>query len=177
MTWYLVRFPSLSHFMNPSAPLVLILCTGNSCRSHLAEGILRAAAGDVIRVASAGSQPAGYVHPLAVQVLAEIGLDISGHTSKHLNEFLGQSVDTVITVCGNADQACPVFPGQVNRYHWPFEDPATAGGTEEEKLAVFRRVRDEIRTVFEAYAAGRRDEAERHTFPSSLPTDKINREP
>lgn len=145
--------------MNPSTPLVLILCTGNSCRSHLAEGILRAAAGGVIRVASAGSKPAGYVHPLAVKALAEIGLDISGHTSKHMNEFLGQAVETVITVCGHADQACPVFPGQINRYHWPFEDPAHAVGTEEEKFAVFRRVRDEIRAVFEAYAAGRRDQA------------------
>lgn len=137
-------------------PLVLILCTGNSCRSHLAEGILRAAAGDTLRVASAGSKPAGYVHPLAIKVMQEIGIDISGHHSKHLNEFLNQQVDTVITVCGNADQACPMFPGQVNRYHWGFDDPAHATGTEEEQLAVFRRVRDEIRRVFEAFAAGYR---------------------
>jgi arsenate reductase len=139
-------------------PLVLILCTGNSCRSHLAEGILRAAAGDFLEVASAGSNPAGYVHPLAIQVMREIGIDISGHRSKHLNEFLSRPVETVITVCGNADQACPTFPGQVNRHHWPFDDPAKATGTDEEKLAVFRRVRDEIRRVFEAYAAGRRDQ-------------------
>jgi arsenate reductase len=139
-------------------PLVLILCTGNSCRSHLAEGIVRAAAGDAVRVASAGSKPAGYVHPLAIAVMQEIGIDISSHHSKHLSEFLDQSVETVITVCGNADQACPMFPGQVNRYHWGFDDPAHATGTDEEKLAVFRRVRDEIRRVFEAYAAGRRDE-------------------
>jgi arsenate reductase len=139
-------------------PLVLILCTGNSCRSHLAEGILRAAAGDFLEVASAGSNPAGYVHPLAIQVMREIGIDISGHRSKHLNEFLSCPVETVITVCGNADQACPTFPGQVNRHHWPFDDPAKATGTDEEKLAVFRRVRDEIRRVFEAYAAGRRDQ-------------------
>jgi len=138
-------------------PLILILCTGNSCRSHLAEGILRAAAEGVVEVASAGSKPAGYVHPLAVQVMREIGIDISGHHSKHLNEFLTQDVETVITVCGNADQVCPTFPGQVNRYHWGFDDPARAAGTEEEQLAVFRRVRDEIRRVFEAYAAGRRD--------------------
>ncbi|MBX3732839.1 MAG: arsenate reductase ArsC [Verrucomicrobiae bacterium] len=147
--------------MNSQPPLALILCTGNSCRSHLAEGILRAAAGDLIRVASAGSKPAGYVHPLAVKAAAEIGLDISAHKSKHMNEFLEVPVETVITVCGNADQTCPVFPGQVNRYHWPFDDPAHALGTEEEKLAVFRQVRDEIRVVFEAYAAGRRDEAKR----------------
>jgi arsenate reductase len=139
-------------------PLVLILCTGNSCRSHLAEGILRAAAGDFLEVASAGSNPAGYVHPLAIQVMREIGIDISGHRSKHLNEFLSRPVETVITVCGNADQACPTFPGQVNRHHWPFDDPAKATGSDAEKLAVFRRVRDEIRRVFEAYAAGRRDQ-------------------
>jgi arsenate reductase len=147
-------------------PLVLILCTGNSCRSHLAEGILRAAAGDSLRVASAGSKPSGYVHPMSIQVMKEIGLDISHHRSKHLNEFLDQDVETVITVCGNADQACPLFPGQLNRHHWGFDDPAHATGTEEEKLAVFRRVRDEIRRVFEAYAAGRKDEAERAIPPA-----------
>jgi arsenate reductase len=135
-------------------PLVLILCTGNSCRSHLAEGILRAAAGDLIEVASAGSKPAGYVHPKSIEVMKEIGIDISGHTSKHLDEFLNRSVDTVITVCGNADQACPMFPGQVNRYHWGFEDPAHATGSEEEILNEFRRVRDQIKLVFEAYSAG-----------------------
>jgi arsenate reductase len=140
-------------------PTVLILCTGNSCRSHLAEGVLRAVAGDFLEVRSAGSKPAGHVHPLAIQVMKEIGIDISGHRSKHLDEFLRQPVETVITVCGNADQVCPVFPGQLNRHHWGFTDPAHATGTEEEKLAVFRRVRDEIRLVFGAYAAGRRDEA------------------
>jgi arsenate reductase len=140
-----------------SLPLVLVLCTGNSCRSHLAEGILRAAAKKRFRVASAGSKPAGFVHPLAIQVTKEIGIDISNHRSKHLNEFLNQPVETVITVCGNADQACPTFPGQVNRHHWGFDDPAHATGTDEEKLVVFRRVRDEIRRVFEAYAAGRID--------------------
>lgn len=140
-------------------PTVLILCTGNSCRSHLAEGILRAAAGDIVNVASAGSKPAGYVHPLAIKAMQEIGIDISGHHSKHLNEFLSQEVKTVVTVCGNADQACPMFPGQVNRYHWGFDDPAHATGSEDERMAVFRRVRDEIRRVFEAYAAGRRDQS------------------
>jgi arsenate reductase len=138
-------------------PRVLILCTGNSCRSHMAEGILRAAAGDFLEVCSAGSKPAGYIHPQAVAALAEIGIDISGHTSKHMDEFLDRDVETVITVCGNADQACPVFPGQVNRHHWPFDDPAHATGTEEEIGAEFRRVRNEIRRVFEAYAAGRRE--------------------
>jgi arsenate reductase (thioredoxin) len=142
-----------------SSPLILILCTGNSCRSHLAEGLLRAAVGDQIRVASAGSKPAGYVHPLAIKAMAEIGIDISSHQSKHMNEFLDGNVETVITVCGNADQACPIFPGQVNRHHWPFDDPAHATGSDEEQLLVFRRVRDEIRKVFEAYAAGRLDQA------------------
>ncbi len=143
----------------PDSPLILVLCTGNSCRSHLAEGLLRAASQGRFRVASAGSKPAGYVHPLAIAVMQEVGIDISGHHSKHLNEFLGQPVETVITVCGNADQVCPIFPGQVNRHHWGFDDPAHATGTDAEKLAVFRRVRDEIRRVFEAYAAGRLDQA------------------
>ncbi len=138
-------------------PTVLILCTGNSCRSHMAEGILRAAAGDLVEVRSAGSKPAGYVHPKAIEALAEIGIDISAHTSKHMNDFLDQRVDTVITVCGNADQACPMFPGQLNRHHWGFADPAHATGSEEEIRAEFRRVRDEIRLVFEAYAAGLRE--------------------
>ena len=138
-------------------PTILILCTGNSCRSHLAEGILQRALGDRFHVASAGSNPAGYVHPLGIKAMAEIGIDISNHTSKHLDEFLEQDVETVITVCGNADQACPTFPGQANRHHWPFDDPAHAEGSEEQQLEVFRRVRDEIRAVFGAYAAGRLD--------------------
>ena len=134
-------------------PLILILCTGNSCRSHLAEGILRAAVGETAEVASAGSDPAGYVHPMAGEVMKEIEIDISAHTSKHLDKFLQRKVHTVITVCGNADQACPIFPGQAEKHHWPFDDPAKATGSEEEIRAVFRRVRDEIRAKFEAYAA------------------------
>lgn len=137
-------------------PSILILCTGNSCRSHMAEGILRAAAGDIITVHSAGSNPVGYVHPQAIAVLAEIGIDISAHTSKHMNDFLKRNIDTVITVCGKADQACPMFPGQVHRYHWGFDDPAHATGTEEEIQKAFRRVRDQIQLVFTAYAAGLR---------------------
>lgn len=141
----------------PTKPAVLILCTGNSCRSHLAEGLLRAAAADLFEVHSAGSKPAGYVHPLAIRVMQEIGIDISGHRSKPMSQFLHTPIETVITVCGNADQACPVFPGQVNRHHWPFEDPAHATGTEEEQLAVFRRVLRELRRTLDAYVAGRRD--------------------
>lgn len=143
---------------NDSKPLVLVLCTGNSCRSHIAEGILRAASKGQFDVASAGSKPAGYVHPLSIKAMGEIGIDISRHTSKHMNEFLDRNVETVITVCGNADQACPIFPGQVNRYHWPFADPAHATGDEAAQMKVFREVRDQIRAVFEAYAAGRLDE-------------------
>ena len=123
----------------------------------MAEGILRAAAGDLLDVQSAGSKPAGYVHPKAIEALREIGIDISGHCSKHMNDFLARNVQTVITVCGNADQACPMFPGQVNRHHWGFDDPAHATGTEDEILAEFRRVRDAIKLVFEAYAAGIRE--------------------
>ena len=136
---------------------ILFLCTGNSCRSHIAEAILRAAAKDIFEVHSAGSNPAGYVHPKAVAVMKEIGIDISNHSSKHMNDFLKRDVHTVITVCGNADQACPSFPGQLKRYHWGFDDPAKAEGSDEEVLDVFRRVRDEIKLVFEAYASGYRE--------------------
>ncbi len=145
--------------MSAEKPTVLILCTGNSCRSHMAEGFLRRAASDVLDVQSAGSKPAGFVHPLAIQVMQEAGIDISQHRSKHLNEFLDKKIETVITVCGNADQACPIFPGQANRYHWGFDDPAHAQGSEAEVLQVFRKVRDEIQRVFEAYGAGRKDTA------------------
>ncbi len=139
-------------------PTILVLCTGNSCRSHLAEGILKQELGNAFRIESAGSKPAGFVHPLSIKALAEIGIDISENRSKHLDEFLSEDIETVITVCGNADQACPMFPGQVNRHHFPFDDPAHATGTEEEQFAIFLRVRDEIRAVFGAYAAGRLDE-------------------
>jgi arsenate reductase (thioredoxin) len=135
-------------------PLVLILCTGNSCRSQMAEAILRREAGLIVRVESAGSDPAKHVHPKAIQVMNEVGIDISHNRSKHLNEFLDRSVHTVITVCGNADEACPIFPGTIARYHWGFEDPGKAEGTEDEVLSVFRRVRDEITAVFNAYGAG-----------------------
>ena len=144
---------------NPTAPLVLILCTGNSCRSQMAEAFLRKAAGDTLRVASAGSKPSGYVHPLSIEAMKEIDIDISDARSKSLEEFLEQDVETVITVCGNADEACPSFPGQVRRYHWGFEDPAHASGDEEGQMHIFRRVRDEIEQVFSAYGHGRRDGA------------------
>lgn len=140
-----------------NSPLILILCTGNSCRSQMAEALLQKAAGNSLRVASAGSAPSGYVHPLSIKAVAELGLDISEARSKSLDEFINQDVETVITVCGNADQACPVFPGQARRYHWPFDDPANAEGSEEEQMVVFRQVRDEIDQVFSAYGLGRKD--------------------
>ncbi len=136
---------------------VLILCTGNSCRSHMAEGILRNVAGDLFEVHSAGSQPAGYVHPKAITALKEIGIDISSHESKHMDQFLDRDIQTVITVCGNADQACPVYPGQLNRYHWGFDDPAKMEESESEIVNAFRRIRDQIKLVFEAYAHGYRE--------------------
>ena len=120
----------------------------------MAEGILRNSASGLIEVASAGSNPSGYVHPKAITALDEIGIDISSHTSKHMNDFLDQDIHTVITVCGNADQECPTYPGQFHRHHWGFEDPAHAEGSEDEIMEVFRKVRNEIKLVFEAYAAG-----------------------
>jgi arsenate reductase len=138
-------------------PRVLILCTGNSCRSHIAEGILRACAGDLFEVFSAGSKPKGEVHPLAIEVLKEVGIDASDHTSEHMDMYLNKGIHTVITVCGNADQACPNFPGAKSRYHWGFEDPPHAQLEGESELDAFRRIRDEIKLVFEAYAAGYRE--------------------
>ncbi|MDA0989496.1 MAG: arsenate reductase ArsC [Verrucomicrobia bacterium] len=142
--------------MRTNKPKVLILCTGNSCRSQMAEGLLRHAAGDLFDVFSGGSQPKGHVHPKAIEMLQEIGIDISGHTSKHLDQFLGTGIQTVITVCGHADQTCPAFPGKVNRFHWGFDDPPHAVREGETERETFRRIRDEIRKVFEAYAAGYR---------------------
>ena len=136
-------------------PTVLILCTGNSCRSQMAEGILKSVAGETLNVQSAGSNPSGYVHPLAIKALREIGIDIASNTSKHMNEFLKQNVETVITVCGKADQECPVYPGQVNRFHWPFFDPAKAEGSDEDIYAKFQAVRDEIQKVFTPYGEER----------------------
>ena len=124
---------------------VLFLCTGNSCRSHMAEGLLRALGGDRFEVFSAGAKPAGYVHPLAIRAMQELNIDISRHTSKSLDVFDGQKFDCLITVCDNAREACPAYPGAAQQLHWSFDDPAHAPGTEEEKLRIFRRVRDEIR--------------------------------
>jgi arsenate reductase (thioredoxin) len=122
---------------------VLILCTGNSARSQMAEGLLRHAAGELFEVESAGTRP-GRVRPEAIAVMKELGIDISGHRSKHVKEFEGQSFDYVLTVCDNARESRPWFPGEAKSLHKDFEDPAALQGTEEERLALFRRVRDEI---------------------------------
>jgi len=134
---------------------VLILCTGNSVRSQMAEGILRHDGGDAFEVHSAGLRP-GIVRPEAIQVMLEIDIDISGHRSKSVNEFIGQEFDAVITVCDNANEACPVFPGKTERIHRSFEDPPPPGvGSDEERLSIFRHVRDEIRKWMKDYIAGR----------------------
>lgn len=129
---------------------VLILCTGNSARSQMAEGLLRDLAGDRFEVASAGVAPT-HVRPEAVTVMREIGVDISRHHSKSVDEFAGQQFDYVITVCDNANEQCPVFPGKTERIHWSFDDPAAAEGDEHARLAVFRRVRDEILNQLRAF--------------------------
>jgi arsenate reductase len=122
---------------------VLFLCTGNSARSQMAEGLLRSLGGDDFDVYSAGTDPQG-LNPLAVEAMRESGIDISRHESKSLDRFLGRSFDYVITVCDRARDRCPTFPGDNERIHWGFDDPAAATGTREEKLAQFRRVRNEI---------------------------------
>jgi len=130
---------------------VLILCTGNSARSQMAEGLLRNIAGDRFEVESAGTMKS-FVRPQAIAVMAEIGIDISGHRSKCLDEFLGTPFDYVITVCDNANESCPAFPGQANRIHWSFDDPAGAEGDETAVLEIFRRVRDEIKEKLTSFA-------------------------
>lgn len=122
---------------------VLILCTGNSARSQMAEGLLREIAGDRYDVSSAGVAPSR-VRPEAIEVMKEMEIDISGQRSKAVDEFTGQEFDHVITVCDNAKESCPVFPGATEYIHWSFDDPAEAVGTVEQRLKVFRRVRDEI---------------------------------
>jgi arsenate reductase len=131
---------------------VLILCTGNSARSQMAEGLLRHDFGERFEVESAGTKPSS-VRPEAIAVLSELGIDLSGHRSKHVNEFAGRQFDYVITVCDNARETCPVFFGAPRHLHRDFEDPAACAGTDEERLAVFRRVRDELRDYLSSFAA------------------------
>ena len=122
---------------------VLFLCTGNSCRSQMAEGFLRAYGSDMFEAHSAGTKPST-LNPLAVEVMREIGIDVSSQRSKNVTEYLGTHFPIIVTVCDNAREQCPIFPGPSFRDHWPFEDPALATGTHEQRLAVFRRVRDAI---------------------------------
>ena len=135
---------------------VLFLCTGNSCRSQMAEGLLRRAAGDLLGAYSAGTNPAAAVHPLAIQVMAELGIDISDQRPKNVKEYLGRvGFRYLIIVCGSADKDCPTaFPGVLHRLFWPFDDPAAFRGSPEETMAEFRRVRDEIRARLEAWLPG-----------------------
>lgn len=126
-----------------SKPKVLFLCSGNSCRSQMAEGLLRSMAGDRFEVGSAGTAPQG-VNPGAVAAMAEVGIDISAHRSESVEAYIGSGVGTVVTVCDRAASNCPNFPGKAEKMHWSFDDPAEAQGSEEERMAVFRRVRDEI---------------------------------
>ena len=130
---------------------VLILCTGNSARSQMAEGLLRHDAGERFDVASAGTKPGG-LNPLAVTAMSELGIDIAHHRSKSVDEFLDARFDYAITVCDSARETCPILPGVAETIHWSFDDPAAAGGSEEEKLAVFRRVRDELRGRLREFA-------------------------
>lgn len=122
---------------------VLVLCTGNSARSQMAEGLLRSLSKGAVEAHSAGTHPSR-VNPLAIEAMKEVGIDISGHRSKSVEEFAGQRFDVVITVCDNAKESCPVFPGAPERLHWSYEDPAAVEGSREERLRAFRMVRDDL---------------------------------
>ncbi len=134
----------------PAKKRILILCTGNSARSQMAEGLLRHDAGDRFEVFSAGTKPS-HVRPEAITAMKELGIDIAGHRSKSVDEFTGQHLDYVLTVCDNAKESCPIFPGKTVTIHRNFEDPAALQGSEEERLARFRRVRDEIREYLKSF--------------------------
>jgi arsenate reductase (thioredoxin) len=131
---------------------VLILCTGNSARSQMAEGLLRHDAGDRFDVESAGTKPSR-VRPETIAVMKEIGIDLAGHRSKSVDEFSDRSFDYVLTVCDNAKENCPIFPGHANRLHYSFEDPTAVEGSEEDRQAAFRRVRDRIREYLRSFPA------------------------
>ncbi len=131
----------------------LILCTGNSCRSQMAEGLWRELGKGEWEVHSAGSNPAGYVHPLAIQSMREVGIDISNNRSKQVDEFRNQTFDVVLTVCDSAREACPVLPGAKKVLHWSIEDPAQVTGSEEHRLGAFRRIRNEISSKVRDYVS------------------------
>ncbi len=131
---------------------VLILCTGNSARSQMAEGLLRHIGGDRFDVESAGVTPS-HVRSEAIEAMREVGIVISAHRSKSVDEFTSDEFDRIITVCDNAKESCPVFPGNAERIHWSFDDPAAVDGTDEERLAAFRTIRDQIRSRLETFLA------------------------
>jgi len=131
---------------------MLVLCTGNSARSQMAEGLLRHDAGDRFEVESAGTKPSR-VRPEAIAVMKELGIDISGQRSKSVDEFRDQSFDYVFTVCDNANESCPIYPGHAKRFHHSFEDPAAVDGSEEQRLSAFRTVRDQIREYLRKFPA------------------------
>lgn len=130
---------------DPTRRRILILCTGNSCRSQMAEGWINHLLGRNWIARSAGTRPAPAVHPLAIRVMGEAGVDIAGGRPEHVDRYLDEPWDLVVTVCDSAQESCPVFPRPVPQHHIPFFDPAEAAGSEDERLTVFRRVRDEIR--------------------------------
>jgi arsenate reductase len=129
---------------------ILILCTGNSARSQIAEGLMRHEGSDRFETFSAGTRPSS-VRPEAIAAMAEIGIDISGQRSKSVDEFVGQDLDYVVTVCDHAKEVCPVFPGKTKRLHWPFEDPASVEGPEASRMAAFRLIRDQIHARITAF--------------------------
>jgi arsenate reductase len=129
---------------------LLVLCTGNSARSQMGEGLFRAEGGERFEVFSAGTRPTS-VRPEAIAVMKEIGIDISGHWSKGVDQFTGERFDTIVTVCDNARESCPAFPAPAERIHWSFEDPAAVEGSQEERLAAFRRIRDQIHERVRAF--------------------------
>lgn len=133
---------------------VLVLCTGNSARSQMAEGLIRHFLGDRVEVYSAGTRPSGYVHPLAIKAMQEVGIDISHQRSKSIDDLRGMDFDLVITVCDDAERNCPVWLGRGRRVHIGFPDPAAATGSEEERLRVFREVRDAIQQRVVSYVEG-----------------------
>lgn len=132
-------------------PRILVLCTGNSARSQMAEGLFRRYLGDRFEVHSAGTKP-GFLRPEAIAVMAELGIDISGHRSKSIDQFLNREFRYVFTVCDNAKESCPVLPGTAERIHWSLDDPAAVDGPEHLRLAAFRRIRDQIRERVEGFA-------------------------
>ncbi|MEI9476647.1 MAG: arsenate reductase ArsC [Deltaproteobacteria bacterium] len=136
--------------MMAEAKKILFICTGNSIRSQMAEGFMKALGGEDWNVQSAGVLPS-YVHPLAVRVMMEIGIDISDQKSKSVDKFVNEAFDIIITLCDNAAASCPTFPGQGKRLHWPIEDPVGAMGSTEERLVLFRKARDQIKKKIEDF--------------------------